>query len=113
MDGNQARALLGVPPHASTGQIRRAFRGAAFVAHPDRGGDAGTFRRLLAARDALLPAEARPRSPATGDPFAQRLRPPNRPRFSVLDSTRRAPARSVEPPEHPDFERILADLLAA
>lgn len=113
MDGNQARALLGVPPHASTTQIRRAFRGAAFVAHPDRGGDAGTFLRLLAARDALLPAAERPTSPPMGDPFSQRIRPPSRARFSVLDSTRRAPAPTVEPPEPPDFERILAGLLAA
>lgn len=113
MDGNQARALLGVPSHASSEQIRRAFRGAALVAHPDRGGDADTFRRLLTARDELLPAAAPARSPATGDPFAQRLRPPGRPRFSVLDSTRRAPARTAQRSEHRDFDRILADLLAA
>ncbi|TCB96903.1 J domain-containing protein [Micromonospora zingiberis] len=46
--------LLGVPANATEAQILRAFRHAALVHHPDRGGDAETFRRLYQARETLL-----------------------------------------------------------
>jgi curved DNA-binding protein len=45
-----ARAVLGVGPLASPGEIRRAFREAAKQAHPDRpGGDERRFRLVMAA----------------------------------------------------------------
>lgn len=62
-----ARALLGVAPGADEHALRKAFRTAAKLAHPDRaGGDADRFRAVLDAyhtlRDApttlLAPAEA-------------------------------------------------------
>ncbi|RIV39192.1 J domain-containing protein [Micromonospora radicis] len=46
--------LLGVPADATETQILRAFRRAALVHHPDRGGDADRFRLLYRARETLL-----------------------------------------------------------
>jgi curved DNA-binding protein len=43
-----ARAVLGVGPLASAGDLRRAFREAAKAAHPDRpGGDGERFRKVV------------------------------------------------------------------
>ncbi len=56
MDGTLARALLGVPEHATPAEIARAFRGAAHAAHPDHGGSPASMRRLLAARATALAA---------------------------------------------------------
>ncbi|MEZ7007576.1 J domain-containing protein [Streptomyces sp. AD55] len=47
-------AVLGVPSDADRSAITRAFRRRAFAGHPDRGGDAETFRRLQRARETLL-----------------------------------------------------------
>ncbi|WP_030423184.1 J domain-containing protein [Streptomyces sp. NRRL F-5065] len=47
-------AVLGVPSDADRSAIIRAFRRRAFAGHPDRGGDAETFRRLQRARETLL-----------------------------------------------------------
>jgi hypothetical protein len=52
----EARALLGLPKDHSRGDIIRAFRKAAFKAHPDAGGSAELFRRVVEARDRLLAA---------------------------------------------------------
>ena len=47
---SRARELLGVGLFASQGEVRRAFREAAKLAHPDRvGGDDGRFREVVAA----------------------------------------------------------------
>ncbi|CAL9367401.1 J domain-containing protein [Streptomyces sp. enrichment culture] len=46
-------AVLGVPADAPRGEIARAYRRQALVHHPDRGGDAETFRRLHRAYDTL------------------------------------------------------------
>ncbi len=65
----RARALLGVDRRASEADIRRAYRRQARRHHPDAGGDADTFRDLVAAVDLLLDAPtttAAPSSPSTG-----------------------------------------------
>ncbi|HYD87937.1 MAG TPA: J domain-containing protein [Vitreimonas sp.] len=49
-----ARALLGVGPHATESEIRRAYRAKMARAHPDRGGAHNEAARLTAARDRLL-----------------------------------------------------------
>jgi curved DNA-binding protein len=47
---SRARELLGVGPFAAPGEVRRAFREAAKLAHPDRpGGGAQQFREVVAA----------------------------------------------------------------
>ena len=54
-----ARALLGVAPGADEHVLRKAFRAAAKLAHPDRaGGDAARFRAVLDAYHALRDAPA-------------------------------------------------------
>lgn len=63
-------ACLGVPVDADLDTVRRAFRRAALDTHPDRGGDAASFRAVRAAYDQLrtadlLAAERRRRRPAT------------------------------------------------
>jgi len=46
----RARELLGVGPFATQGEVRRAFREAAKLAHPDRaGGGADRFREVVGA----------------------------------------------------------------
>ena len=116
MDGNHARVLLGVPPHATHDQIRRAFRAAAFVAHPDRGGSASAFRQLVGARDVLLAASA---APTHVSAFEDVLRQASEPRFSARDIPRawrrtgnmlRADTR---PPVNADFDGLLRQFLAA
>ncbi len=53
MDPASARRLLGVDSGASRQQVDHAFRRLAARHHPDRGGDTGYFRQLVAARQAL------------------------------------------------------------
>lgn len=117
MDGSRARALLGVPPHATTEEVRRVFRRAARRAHPDAGGDAAAFRTVLAARDALV-ASAGPVPPTTRRNW-QRLRctaaawapDPPRPSIDIVDVPRRR--ATPTPPPTPDFDALLAAALAA
>jgi curved DNA-binding protein len=68
---SRARELLGVGPFATAGEVRRAFREAAKVAHPDRpGGGSERFREVVAAYQKLARA-----------PIAERVvaAPPTRP----------------------------------
>ncbi len=55
-----ARAALGVGPHASETEIRRAYRAKMARAHPDRGGPHAEAAKLTAARDRLLKGKPRP-----------------------------------------------------
>lgn len=88
------RALGGVDPHdvlgvrrgASPQQVTRAFhREALRGGHPDTGGDAYAFRRLVVARDALLsvrtsPGGATPATPAAAPRATEAdRRPPQAP----------------------------------
>jgi curved DNA-binding protein CbpA len=50
----EAAALLGVPTDYTRDDIIAAFRQAVKKAHPDLGGTAEDFRRLVEARDRLL-----------------------------------------------------------
>lgn len=109
MDGNHARALLGVPPHAPEDQVRRAFRDAVRVAHPDRGGDPATFRQLVEARAVLSRMGCARRS----TPYADASHAPRRPRLSLFDVERRRPVGLDPTPRANDFEQLLHDLLAA
>jgi DnaJ domain len=53
MEGRRARALLGVSEHASSEEIRRAFRARALATHPDRGGDRRLFELHVLAYETL------------------------------------------------------------
>ena len=110
MDGNRARALLGVPAHATTDAVRRAFRAAAAVAHPDHGGDPVRFRALVAARAVLLASSPAPRPPDGA--WAAHLRPPVSPVLDVVDIDRRS-VPTAAPPAPPSFDDVLAAVLAA
>ena len=57
--GEDPWAIVGVPRHASDDEIRRAFRQRARNLHPDMGGDARSFRRLVRAHDILTKANRR------------------------------------------------------
>lgn len=49
----EALQLLGVPPEAQPGEIRRAYRRLAALHHPDRGGDPERFVAIRAAWELL------------------------------------------------------------
>ncbi len=131
MDGNHARALLGLPEGAQIDHVRRAFRGAAFVAHPDRGGDGSALDALRAARDVLLAelgeggaagaTDSAPAGPAAlgtrRSPYLDLVDGPARPTLDVRDVVR-SPGRaaaSARPVDGDDdgFARVLAAALAA
>ena len=66
MDGRTAAAVLGISQGATRGEIRRAFRARAKLAHPDAHGTDEAFVVLRAAADLLLasaPVDA-PAAPA-------------------------------------------------
>ena len=69
IDRKRARAILGVSPNASPAELRRAFREAAKIAHPDRpSGDAERFREVVEAYRLLseqAPADRIVQPPAT------------------------------------------------
>jgi hypothetical protein len=85
MDGRHARAVLGVPEHASADDIRRAFRRRALVTHPDRGGDRTTFELLVLAFETLQHVTITTPAPRT---FANAPVAAPRARFSSYDCTR-------------------------
>jgi hypothetical protein len=67
----EAMALLGVPADYTKADVIAAFRKAALKAHPDQGGTAEMFRKLVEARDRLLAAlgtSAPPPKPPTYAP---------------------------------------------
>lgn len=78
-------ALGGVDPHdvlglrrgATPQQVNRAFhREALRGGHPDTGGDAHAFRRLVVARDALLEVRPAPAGGPSATPAASPAHPP-------------------------------------
>lgn len=50
-----AQAVLGLNGGWSLEDLKKAYRGLAFKCHPDRGGDAESFKRVKAAFDYLEP----------------------------------------------------------
>lgn len=60
--------LLGVTKDVTLGDLKAAYRRRAIELHPDRGGDAETFRRLLAAYEEAQRRIARPRSARRAPP---------------------------------------------
>jgi hypothetical protein len=62
MPVEDARALLGVGPHATVGEIRDAHRRLIARVHPDAGGSAELAHRVNLARDTLI-AELNRRTP--------------------------------------------------
>ncbi len=121
MDGNHARALLGVPRHATTAQVRRAFRGAVVVAHPDRGGEAARFRSLVEARDLLLVAAVAPDlgTARAAEAWMTAVQAPPAPTFDVHDVPRPHASDTASPTAGPgdgpgvDFDAVLDAVLAA
>jgi hypothetical protein len=102
--------VLGVTRWATQDEICKAFRMAAFDAHPDRGGDEGRMRELNAAREVLGHVEARAAYDAACD--AEVLRsffpppvPPPAPSPSVWWV---APGTSSSPPWRSDTVAIPA-----
>uniref|UniRef100_A0A0E0MPP7 J domain-containing protein n=1 Tax=Oryza punctata TaxID=4537 RepID=A0A0E0MPP7_ORYPU len=52
-DNSRYYDLLGVPPGADDGEIKRAYRRAAVTHHPDKGGDEETFKEVARAYQVL------------------------------------------------------------
>lgn len=61
-------ALLGVTKDVTLTELKAAYRKRAIELHPDRGGDAETFRKLLAAYEEAQKRIARPRSARRAPP---------------------------------------------
>ena len=59
-------SVLGVERGSSAEEIKKAYRKAALVNHPDRGGDKETFQRLQGAYDVLGDDGKRSHYDATG-----------------------------------------------
>jgi len=95
MDGRRARALLGVPEHATPQEIRNAFRERVLATHPDRGGDRASFELIVLAYETLQHADMRP-APRPRGLYAARGR------WDRYDS-----------PPRPNPERRFADVLRA
>jgi DnaJ-domain-containing protein 1 len=51
--GETPRGILGVLRSATWDEIRKAYRKLVMLHHPDRGGDAGMFRKIQAAYEVL------------------------------------------------------------
>jgi curved DNA-binding protein CbpA len=54
LERQQALAVLGLPPNATSQQIKRRYRALAKRHHPDRGGDPRQMQRIIAAYDFLM-----------------------------------------------------------
>ena len=50
----EAYAILGIEPNSTQEEIRRAFRKAVLLHHPDKGGDADMFKSVLEAHKTLV-----------------------------------------------------------
>ncbi len=105
----RACEVLGVARNASPGALRHAFRQAAKLAHPDRGGSAERFREVVEAHHVLQRAEPASkaqtgRAAAEPDPATA---PSEQPRSAKSRSANPGPdpqareARSAPPPREP------------
>ncbi len=54
MQRQQALAVLGLPPTATSQQIKRCYRTLAKRHHPDRGGDQRQMQKIIAAYEYLM-----------------------------------------------------------
>ncbi len=92
----EARLLLGLPENYTRDDVISAFRRAAKKAHPDLGGTAEMFRKLVEARDRLLAAlgtsEPPPKAPAYAPSGVTVVYRSGGSRRQSLGSTRRLPA---------------------
>lgn len=114
MDGRRPDAL-GLSPAASVTELKAAFRARALTAHPDRGGDPETFRRLVSDhRAAVAAAEAAERRRRS--PFLHGA-PPVTSTRSCYDSPpvprRRSPNRRTQRIDLTDEASPFAEVLAA
>lgn len=71
----EARAILGVGPHADADEVRRAYRRLARRCHPDAGGDAAEFHRLQQALAVLVAPRTPPARPASSPSTSRTMRP--------------------------------------
>jgi hypothetical protein len=92
----EARRLLGLPLNYTRDDVISAFRRAAKKAHPDRGGTAEMFHKLVEARDRLLAALGTsappPKAPAYAPSGATIVYGSGGSRRQSLGATRRLPA---------------------
>jgi hypothetical protein len=94
LGGADPHEVLGVRRGASPQQVNQAFhREALRGGHPDTGGDARAFRRLVVARDALLEARHSPSAATTPGRATPRPAAP-RPAGPPSAAPRRAPSSS-------------------
>lgn len=106
-----AFAALGLGRDATRSQVQRAFRARAFACHPDTGGSAAAFRRLLATYRTALEGASADATPAAGSPYAwyERQAGTSRaPGLDVFDSP-----EIIRPLAPADFETVLARHMAA
>jgi len=54
LERQQALSVLGLPPNATSQQIKRRYRALAKKHHPDRGGDQRQMQRIIAAYELLM-----------------------------------------------------------
>jgi hypothetical protein len=87
MDGRYARAVLGVPAHADSEELRHAFRRRVLDTHPDHGGDRTAFELVVLAFETLQHV-TNPPQVSTSPSFepARTIRT----RFAAYDSPRSA-----------------------
>jgi curved DNA-binding protein CbpA len=104
-------AILAVAPSATLGEIRRAYRKAAFAAHPDRGGSDRLMQRINEAWE-VLGNEDRRRAydlqRAEPQPGPNSQTPPRQRPAATRKSRPRQPASSARPTT---FARIAGSIL--
>ena len=84
MSGNALYERLGVTRRASAAAVRAAFRAAARVHHPDKGGDARTFAQLRHAFEARPACDADSVTACSKHTRYARARLTSRPSLQVL-----------------------------